>query len=645
MSLALLPTQTTFNTSTNQLIECFYEPALKIATHYDRGVGYFTSNWLKMAASGLANFAARGGIARFIVSPHMSVEDWAACRQGVEARTDVILTRALRTVAEDLPKSLEVRTLSVLAWMIADRLMDIRIAVPTGSLHGDFHDKFGIFRDEHGHKLSFHGSPNDSANAFQNYEAISVFYSWVDDREAQRVGEHQHRFDLLWLNKDPNVRIFDLPAAIRNNLAQFTNSLPRPYPPLPTSPNTVENRWRHQCDAMNAFLQNEHGVLEMATGTGKTRTATAILSELVRRELVATVVITMTGTDLLTQWYRTLIRDIDLGLYRHYAEHAQASDFLSAPKNKILLISRQHLGNVLPALSSAERSQTLIICDEVHGLGSPSMVRDLSGVLKQHRFRLGLSATPEREYDEQGNQFIEREIGPVIFEFNLEDAIRSAILCEFEYTALQYKLSDTDRANIRQAYARHHARRVKGESAPEEVLYREIAFVRKTSLTKIEPFRQHIANYPELYRRCLIFVETAEYGHAVQSVLVEARIDYHTYYQSDERKVLERFAKTELDCLLSCHRLSEGIDIHSVQNIVLFSSARAQLETIQRLGRCLRTDPSNPAKRAHVLDFVDHESMTRESAYDNADTLRYRLLTRLSRVRYENNQEIQEIHP
>ena len=639
MRLNHLPTQTSYNTSTDQLIKSFYEPALRAAILYDRGVGYFTSNWLKMAASGFADFSANGGTARFIVSPHMSPEDWAACRQGIDARTNPILIKALRDVAEDLPHSLEAHTLSTLSWMIADKLLDIQIAIPTGLLNGDFHDKFGIFRDQLGDKLSFHGSPNDSARAFQNYESISVFYSWVDDREFQRVEEHQSRFDQLWLNKDPNVQVFELPDAIRKNLVQFSYSLPRPYPTFDFSQSVQPDKWRHQLQALTVFLEKENGVLEMATGTGKTRTAITILAELLNRELVTTVIITMNGTDLLQQWYETLLKHLQLAIYRHYGSYAEASDFISDTRGKFLLISRQHLASVLPVLPEHECAKSFIICDEVHSFGSPSMLRDLSGILRRPRFRLGLSATPEREYDNDGNQFIQNEIGPVIFKFDLEAAINRGILCEFDYMPLPYSLSNDDRAAIRQAFARHHARRRSGEFSSDEILYREIAFVRKTSLSKLDPFSRHVAEHPRLYRRCLIFVETAEFGHAVQSILVDARIDYHTYYQSDERGVLERFARGDLDCLISCHRLSEGIDIQSVENVVLFSSSRSQLETIQRLGRCLRVDSANPSKRAHILDFVVENSMNDEATSDDTDAIRYHYLTQLSHIKRLDSKE------
>jgi superfamily II DNA or RNA helicase len=68
--------------------------------------------------------------------------------------------------------------------------------------------------------------------------------------------------------------------------------------------------------------------------------------------------------------------------------------------------------------------------------------------------------------------------------------------------------------------------------------------------------------------------------------------------------VLREFATGVLDCLITCHRVSEGIDIRSVKTVVLLSADRARLETIQRIGRCLRTDHKDPDKRALVVDFI-----------------------------------------
>lgn len=631
MPLRELPTLPSLNTSTNGMISEFYGPALAAANHYDRGVGYFTSNWLRLAASGLAVFAGGGGRARFIVSPYMGAEDWAALNQGDQAKSDLLLYDSLRSVVDDLPSALKTQTLAALSWMIADGLLDIRIALPRGELDGDFHDKFGIFSDELSDSIAFHGSQNDSARAFRNYESISVFYSWVDGREAQRVSEHQHRFEKLWNNQDPNVRVFQLPDAIKKNLIQFTSTLGRPYiAPKAPKVRKESNKWVHQDAAVEAFLEKKHGVLEMATGTGKTRTAFKIINELTERCATKSVVITMSGTDLLTQWHKSAIMSSDLAVFRHFGKWKEASSFLSCRLPKVLIIARQQLNNVLPFLEDEDLNKALLVCDEVHGMGSPSMVRDLTGQVSRFKYRLGLSATPEREYDSEGNDFISSEIGPVIFKFGLEDAIKKGILCGFEYTALSYTLSYEDKVEIRQIIKRYHAKQAAGEAVSDEALYRDIARVRKTTKEKIRPFNDFLSEQPNLFKRCLIFVETAAFGREVQSLLMEARVPYHTYFQSDESANLERFAEGKLECLVSCHRLSEGIDIQSVQNIVLFSSSRAKLETIQRLGRCLRTDPENPTKRAHVLDFVD---FTNQDAVDgSADLDRYNWFTQLSNV-------------
>ena len=635
MPLRQLPTVPTLNTSTDRLIVDFYEPALIAAQRYDRGVGYFTSNWLKLASTGIAVFAGNGGHARFVVSPHMSSEDWAALNQGDQAKTDQILYDHLETVVEDLPEALEVQTLSALAWMIADGLLDIRLALPRGDLDGDFHDKFGIFQENGGDSVAFHGSQNDSAKAFRNYESISVFYSWVDVREGLRVSEHQNRFEQLWNNRDPNVRVLNLPEAIRQRLVLFTDGAGRPYPKLPTKPlsDRKADKWSHQADAMMKFIEAGNGVLEMATGTGKTRTALKIIEELQSRGEIDAIVVTMSGTDLLKQWYKTIIANTDLAVFCQFGRKKEASSYLTCRLPKVLLIARQQLQTVIPHLQDKNAERALLVCDEVHGMGSPSMVRDLTDQLSRFRYRLGLSATPEREYDQDGNDFIEHEIGPVVFRFGLEKAIQRGILCSFDYTAVSYTLSQEDRFAIRQLFKRHHAKIAAGVASSDEALYRDIARVRKTTSEKIAPFEGFLQANPELFKRCLIFVETAEFGKDVQKLLMKYRVPYHTYFEKDESENLGRFAEGGLECLISCHRLSEGIDIKSVQNIVLFASARAKLETIQRLGRCLRTDPQNSLKRAHVLDFVDFSGQGIEGAENvSADIDRYQWFTGLSAV-------------
>ncbi|MGJ5065247.1 DEAD/DEAH box helicase family protein [Bradyrhizobium oligotrophicum] len=605
MDLRDLPTDPHLATSTHRLLERFYVPALTRSISYDRGVGFFTSNWLRLAASGLAGLAANGGKARIIASPKLDPDDCAALAQGADARNDSRLRATLNRALEDLERDLATDTLTTLAWMVADDLLDFRIAIPVGELDGDFHDKFGVFRDTAGNAVAFHGSPNDSERAFRNYESISIYYSWIDARELARVQGQQERFDLIWGNGDINLRVYELPEGVRRNLIEFTARSERPYQRAGAAGDADNARkWRHQREAVAEFLRKRHGILEMATGTGKTRTALAIMDELRERGLAKTFIVTAYGTDLLDQWHAELVRRTSFPIFRAYERHHEAQSFLNDPEGAVLLVSRQGLAEVLSRLRPSAVRDGLIVCDEVHGMGSPGLVSALSGRIRPFAYRLGLSATPEREYDDAGNQFIENEIGPVIFRFGLKEAIERGILCGFDYVPLEYAFSDEDRAAVHQAIRRYHAKVSAGEAPAVEVLYQEIARIRKLSREKLPPFRTYTREHPQVLDRSLIFVETAEYGMLVQDILMQLNVDFHTYYGDDDRTNLGRFARGDLESLITCHRISEGIDIQSVNNIVLFAAARARLETVQRLGRCLRIDPANPQKRAVVVDFI-----------------------------------------
>ncbi len=106
----------------------FYLPALAKSVRYDRGVGFFSSNWMRIAASGLAQLAANGGTARIIASPKLNAEDVAALAKGANAKSSDTLRSALEQSLEDLEQHLEQDTLSAIPWMVVDELLFFRVA-------------------------------------------------------------------------------------------------------------------------------------------------------------------------------------------------------------------------------------------------------------------------------------------------------------------------------------------------------------------------------------------------------------------------------------------------------------------------------------------------------------------------------------
>ena len=56
------------DTSSSDLVQGFFAPALSNAVRYDRAVGYFSSGWLRGNARGMLQFATNGGRGRWVTS-------------------------------------------------------------------------------------------------------------------------------------------------------------------------------------------------------------------------------------------------------------------------------------------------------------------------------------------------------------------------------------------------------------------------------------------------------------------------------------------------------------------------------------------------------------------------------------------------
>ena len=104
--------------------------------------------------------------------------------------------------------------------------------------------------------------------------------------------------------------------------------------------------------------------------------------------------------------------------------------------------------------------------------------------------------------------------------------------------------------------------------------------------------------------------------------------DFHTYYSLSKPEYLNKFKDGELNCLITCHKLAQGIDIQDLKNIVLFSSEKGRLETVQRIGRGLRFDPKDPDKRANIIDFIREK----KDGGSNTDTERMEWLQEIASV-------------
>jgi hypothetical protein len=197
---------------TSHLIQEFYVPALELSVQYDRIAGYFDSGSLAAAANGIEALVENDGRMRLIVGAQLQPKD----RPVLEALAD-----RLDESLTDLDDETLDQQLQLLAWLLRENRLDLKIAVPSRGEWGIFHPKVGIFRDEDENRISFEGSINETAGGWtRNYERFKVHRSW-DNGQAPYVEGDRESFKQLWQDEHAYVDVYDLPEALKEELINW----------------------------------------------------------------------------------------------------------------------------------------------------------------------------------------------------------------------------------------------------------------------------------------------------------------------------------------------------------------------------------------------------------------------------------------
>ncbi|MCS6954637.1 MAG: SNF2-related protein, partial [Bryobacteraceae bacterium] len=217
----------------------FYNPALACAVEYCRTTGYFSADALALAARGLAGLFANKGRMRLVVGCTLDPEEREAIETGYDLREQ--MERQLAAADLNPPDEHARQGLELLAWMVANGYLDVKVAVPVDAegrparVPGIYHAKFGIIVDAEGNTLTFSGSINETAGGWKNNcESFHVHCAWLSETEKAHADEELEAFAKLWENRSPGVRVFDFPEAARKKLLEYLPKDDRPVtPPLP----------------------------------------------------------------------------------------------------------------------------------------------------------------------------------------------------------------------------------------------------------------------------------------------------------------------------------------------------------------------------------------------------------------------------
>jgi DNA phosphorothioation system restriction enzyme len=641
-----------YRSDREDVVQEFYVPVLSVATTYSRAVGYFTSTSVALFARGLESFAERGGKMRLIASPHLDYDDILDIERGYDLRA-IIERVALRELSEEDLDPGVLNGLGLVGRLVAQEKLDIKLAfVRQAGRIGLYHEKIGVFRDAVGDLVAFTGSANETYGGLvANFESVEVYLGWLpgDGARALRL---EADFDDLWYDRTPNLSIEPFPEVARDRLVEIARRHPDAHMPATDDalsvrsveedmpghliiPASVVTR-DYQRQAIEAWFRNQgRGILEMATGTGKTKTAIVAATQLSRvlqqREEPLVIVVLAPYQHLVDQWLTEFadfgVRPIgvyessDLWIPKVEAQLGQAR--LGQRTNVTMVATLASFrGDRFQSVLSRITQPLLIVADEVHNLGSEAYH---SALPPNATYRLALSATPERWFDPEGTDALKDYFGPIVYQLGLGKAIEIGALCRYRYLPRLVEL-DAEETKLYIELTTQIAQRMSnGEnlSADDDSaigqLLRQRAGVLGHAEGKLARLRSDLTFRRDAWYQLVYCAEgtrptppgeqrgpnqLAEVMDLIGNQLGLAAHSYVAETPRPERRVLlRRFdSGNDLRFLVSMRCLDEGVDIPNARIGYLLASSTNPRQFIQRRGRLLRR--SEGKDQAEIFDYM-----------------------------------------
>ena len=709
----------------------FFSEALCNATTFDIKLGFFSSSAINVLADGFAAFLYNGGRMRMIINDVLSEEDRTAIVVGEsDINTPYFDLNAIGHISYTLSKHDE-HFFECLSWLIRNERIEIKIITPkigNGIAHskcGVFSD--GINKVAFDGSCNFSKMALieniESINAFCDWDGerdkerindivrdfnrtfsgeddtvkylkadqiityITKTYKYKDIQELlederrilHRRAENSTSDSIRRVLERAKAKVTAIMDTINIRKAEVKNEqLTTLTPKFPfTEPRS------YQKEAFNKWKVSQKGLFAMATGTGKTLTSLNCLLEIYNKFKYYQALILVPTITLVEQWedeckrfnfshiikvssknngWRSEIDDIKL------KESLAQSDDL--PPSFIIIatyasFSRESSFKQLMSLSKKTQRQMLLIADEAHNIGAPNVISKLDRMRILRR--IGLSATPERQFDDKGNNAIMQFFGcdgKYTFEYSMKDAIDNGFLCRYKYFPHVVRLNEDEMAEYKKIslqLAKSYNVDEDTFSGADDILMR-LLLKRKRIIHKAqnkeEVFRQIIK---QRFEECgnlkytLVYVpegvqldSTVQYAttdNPIDDADVDKLIDKYTQIIQeisptttvrkfvsgiqDRDEVLRKFSTGETEVLTSMKCLDEGVDVPRSELAIFCASTGNPRQFIQRRGRILRKHPDKHIAIIHDLVVAPEF----DSAEENYNMERNLLKGELQRVK------------
>lgn len=672
-------------------------PAFASSTHVLGAFGWFSSAWIATLAHGLAQFlaATNQGKIQIVIAPELFPHDRDLLDK-LSTGDQWALDRIAAVIgAASVPDAdrLERHAVECLGWMIQHGILDIQVAIPRAG--SNYHPKIWLF-DDGRDRVLVRGSANATARALGlGIEHMDVDCSWIDDARVSQSVEILN--DWLSGNDEQLLAVIPLPQALRESLIKCApNEMPTVAEydaacaaskhfgargvsstsfSIPANRIWESGKFEHQGEAVRAWEKvNGCGLLEMATGAGKTVTALICAQRLQKRTNRPLLVVISAPTKPLVAQWRDVCAEFGLRVVgRPESDRATAaiefSNGIAGLKGHAgasaaafvvtnFRVADEAFQNLIRQKALADGVDVLHIGDEAHTLGAEGFRRSPKDFAN---YRLGLSATPMRKFDEEGTESLLKYFGEVVFRFGLDRAI-GVCLVPYEYFVHAAELAGEELDEFLEL-SRQIAKKIAAMGGDDADLDDEnltAMFVRRRSI--VENASDKLRVFDDIVRslsdRSLALVYTssknpAQLEQAMRCLaglgIAAAKItEEESSRPGDFKAILEAFKHGAIEMLVAKRVLDEGVDLPPVRQAIMLASSSVEREWIQRRGRILRMFPGKQKSVIH-----DILSVPPVSAIGYDETVLKFISSELERVRafaqhamnpVEASRMIDEIH-
>lgn len=645
----------------------FFTEALIESKQFDLGLGFFSSSGIRSLAYGFAIFIANGGRMRIVINDILSEDDKRAIILG---QSQMISDKLCERIIADIEKMKSTFSQAdelffrCFAYLISVKRIEF---IATLSIHGGLaHDKYGIFTDEHNNKVAFIGSANFSQTALEvNSETVTVFSSQND---SSRISEYEKMFNESWASDTPHlmhIPIDRVKAYVANDFkgdkvldlikagVSLRDIQPAPLSNRPLSDSLIEkleekereprfpfpSEREAQILAYKAWVDNDRkGIFAMATGAGKTITALNCVLKDYRTQGFYKAIIVVPTKALALQWekecrafnFQNIVStNTDKDWKDTLASYSTRSLF---KKNKSIVVITTYATFILKHfqsfLNNVKGLETFtFIADEAHNLGAPGPSKKLPNIPN----RIGLSATPERIYDDIGSsklyEFFNSAPPKYTYRYTMKDAIESGILCHYVYNIIFVQLTETEMSEYKKI-TEQLRKFIDSETGKYRKEAEMLLMKRKRIIHKAENKKSAVTQlldsldvsnklkytfvfvpegYEPDYSTTDAYDVDSEDAHLIDEyaeIFKKRKYRYHKFVSGieDAPNILQNFAEGDIDVLLSMKCLDEGVDIPRAENAIFLSSTGNPRQFIQRRGRVLRSHQDK--QLAQIWDMV-----------------------------------------